>query len=607
MVKQYVGARYVPKFASPVEWAPSTSYEALTIVTFNNASYTSKVPVPPTVGNPANNPQYWALTGNYNAQVEQYRQEVETYKNDTDAALEHANEITNQLENKITKISNEFYVELEDFGGKGEANFDNTNALKLAIATGNPIKLRDGLTYGFNGKVNSFTANSINIYSNGGSTLKSILGSQSGAQTFNDGQWVFNGSTTLKNLTFDAGGEYVQRPVAESGTDWDNYLAQRNKSHNNTVIHGQANVLNCTFTNGLSGLDLYDCENGLIIGCKFTYQIADSLYISDGCYKILVSNCYAEYNGDDTFCASVNDGGKKGPENITFVNCRGDHLSGALCETYGGANIVFMNCSGSTSRATGLRCDFPLRSTYGNRPWGNISFIKCKVNAFAGSLVCANAADIDYPLNVTFDSCIFNGIDGTNSPHTIAINDCNGVTFRNCIINDLLLYALRTNNIIIHDNIIKASGNPIRANSSIMISIQNNILIDKGNGKYFNDYSEVSTPCIIVINYNLEGPDNGQHGSAACYISGNITMGANNGYEVLDMTNTNSAVGRTICVDTTSVKIIGEANTVYHFKVPVNLDQLSIPVTKYLSENCLYFDGTNVSFWPHGKGSILLG
>lgn len=79
MVKQYVGARYVPKFASPVEWAANTSYEALTIVTFNNASYTSKIPVPPTVGNPANNPQYWALTGNYNAQVEQYRQETANY------------------------------------------------------------------------------------------------------------------------------------------------------------------------------------------------------------------------------------------------------------------------------------------------------------------------------------------------------------------------------------------------------------------------------------------------------------------------------------------------------------------------------------------------
>lgn len=76
-VRQYVGARYVPKFADPVAWQSGTSYEALTIVTYNNASYTSKVPVPATVGNPADNDTYWALTGNYNAQVEEYRQETQ--------------------------------------------------------------------------------------------------------------------------------------------------------------------------------------------------------------------------------------------------------------------------------------------------------------------------------------------------------------------------------------------------------------------------------------------------------------------------------------------------------------------------------------------------
>ena len=72
-IRNYVGARYVPKFADPVEWQVNTSYEAMVIVTYNNASYTSKVPVPPTVGNPAENSKYWALTGNYNAQVEEYR------------------------------------------------------------------------------------------------------------------------------------------------------------------------------------------------------------------------------------------------------------------------------------------------------------------------------------------------------------------------------------------------------------------------------------------------------------------------------------------------------------------------------------------------------
>ena len=104
MIRQYVGARYVPKFASPVEWASGTSYEALTIVTFNNASYTSKVPVPPTVGDPANNPQYWALTGNYNAQVEQYRQETETVSNNL------TTEITNR-KNADTAIQGQISAE----------------------------------------------------------------------------------------------------------------------------------------------------------------------------------------------------------------------------------------------------------------------------------------------------------------------------------------------------------------------------------------------------------------------------------------------------------------------------------------------------------------
>ena len=91
MVNQYVGARYVPKFADPVAWASGTSYEAMTIVTYNNSSYTSKIPVPAMVGNPADNPDYWALTGNYNAQVEQYRQEVAKAAEDAATATQAVN------------------------------------------------------------------------------------------------------------------------------------------------------------------------------------------------------------------------------------------------------------------------------------------------------------------------------------------------------------------------------------------------------------------------------------------------------------------------------------------------------------------------------------
>lgn len=73
--RQYIGARYVPKFATPTEWNNALSYEGLTIVTHLGNSFTSKKPVP--AGIDIANTEYWVNTGNYNAQVEQYRQEVE--------------------------------------------------------------------------------------------------------------------------------------------------------------------------------------------------------------------------------------------------------------------------------------------------------------------------------------------------------------------------------------------------------------------------------------------------------------------------------------------------------------------------------------------------
>lgn len=74
---QYIGARYVPKFylnpdyPAPDnrnnDWKSGVDYEALTIVTYNNDSYTSKKPVPDTVGDPASNPEYWVCTTKYTA------------------------------------------------------------------------------------------------------------------------------------------------------------------------------------------------------------------------------------------------------------------------------------------------------------------------------------------------------------------------------------------------------------------------------------------------------------------------------------------------------------------------------------------------------------
>lgn len=76
---QYIGARYVPIFGrkgeTTIEWDNTEPYEPLTIVLHEGNSYTSRQYVP--TGIDITNEKFWALTGNYNAQIEQYRKEAE--------------------------------------------------------------------------------------------------------------------------------------------------------------------------------------------------------------------------------------------------------------------------------------------------------------------------------------------------------------------------------------------------------------------------------------------------------------------------------------------------------------------------------------------------
>ena len=78
--RQYVGARYVPKVFEhngSSNWVSGIAYEPLTIVTYLNNSYTSKKPVPSSVGSPNLNPEYWANTGDYSGTVSNLTQLVE--------------------------------------------------------------------------------------------------------------------------------------------------------------------------------------------------------------------------------------------------------------------------------------------------------------------------------------------------------------------------------------------------------------------------------------------------------------------------------------------------------------------------------------------------
>ena len=84
--RQYIGARYVIKVyqnsqtAGSAEWEADTSYEPLTMVTYQNSSYLSKKSVPATVGNPATNTAYWVITGAYNGQIATLQSQINSIK-----------------------------------------------------------------------------------------------------------------------------------------------------------------------------------------------------------------------------------------------------------------------------------------------------------------------------------------------------------------------------------------------------------------------------------------------------------------------------------------------------------------------------------------------
>ena len=98
--RQYIGARYVPIFGrkgeTSIEWDNTKPYEPLTIVLYEGNSYTSRQTVP--IGVDISDEYFWANTGNYNAQIEAYRQSVNNLSEQFDLSLQTFTDSVDELE-----------------------------------------------------------------------------------------------------------------------------------------------------------------------------------------------------------------------------------------------------------------------------------------------------------------------------------------------------------------------------------------------------------------------------------------------------------------------------------------------------------------------------
>lgn len=146
-VREYIGARYVPIFADPVEWSTNFAYEPLTIVTYAGNSYTSRQYVPK--GILINNTEYWVPTGNFNGQLELYRKEVADLSGDLETEIGNRTSADTALSNRITEettarqnADNAIHAVLDKLGvAVTKVDFINTNSadqwgIKLTFSDG---------------------------------------------------------------------------------------------------------------------------------------------------------------------------------------------------------------------------------------------------------------------------------------------------------------------------------------------------------------------------------------------------------------------------------------------------------------------------------------
>lgn len=298
----YVGMRYVPLFDG--EWNNAKDYEPLTVVSIEGNSYTSKTFVPAGVS-PVGNPDYWAETGNYNAQIEAYRQEVLKYNDriqanaDAIAALDAKEEaditlLKKEKENNIfagdVLIIGDSYAE----GYTPDGNVESW-AVKLKKKLGNG----DNIHIAFSGGCGFYTKNSQQL------NFKEIIANIIVSEKIN-----------TDNITcIICGGGYndVSGTTVEQYDELAEYLTTFANSKNYCVYIGYGKTQSAYARINVPNTLSKSCEkNNVVFGdCSqilkgdFTNNYSsDNLHPSEKGQKLLAGSIFAFLNGSELYYGS---------------------------------------------------------------------------------------------------------------------------------------------------------------------------------------------------------------------------------------------------------------------------------------------------------------
>ena len=373
----YIGARYVPKIIG--EWNNSIEYEPLSIVTNQGASFTSKTYVP--VGVDINNTDYWVNTGNYNAQIEYYRQEtarVQTGLDDLKGDVtnietnvsENTENITNltqeistvktNVEKNTTDINNltsrvsanegnisDITNDVSSLQAKTTTVVNQTNARLLTV--GNP----GGRFTTINSAINE--AKRLNVSKANPVTILVYAGSYNEQIVLNDVHGLHICGSGMYNTILHYNGSYpdcvvhVQGDVQFSNMTikLDNqttYAVHQDPS--NTSVEGDVKFYNCYINGGTQAIG-YGSGNltGLFVdGCVLQSSGDCILYVHNSPYankngqRLFVNNCNFDLANDNQFVMRIDDSGNSNGGTVSKMYCT---FSNNYCSSVNYGKIQF--------------------------------------------------------------------------------------------------------------------------------------------------------------------------------------------------------------------------------------------------------------------------
>lgn len=140
-VRKYIGARYVPIFADPVEWNIDNTYEPLMMVQYRGGTYMSKQYVPadiplPTVSQGEESNDYWVHMSNWNAQVEGYRKEVLRYAEEVQTFDGRIDDLEDALPIADYSSTNTVAAAIGAVDDKFGSQFTSSNTVSDVIGSG---------------------------------------------------------------------------------------------------------------------------------------------------------------------------------------------------------------------------------------------------------------------------------------------------------------------------------------------------------------------------------------------------------------------------------------------------------------------------------------